>query len=69
MADETTTNYVAVHNAAMTTPGTRVETLDVAIRRLDPTFDSDRLTEVEYEFPGRTFKANPKKRHPYNTDP
>jgi competence transcription factor ComK len=40
------------------------------VKQHDPDFEAQKRRETEYEFSnGRTFKANPAKRHPYNIDP
>lgn len=47
-----------------TTKQTRT-TLDREIRRVDPDFDKDRKTVVEYQFSTREFTANPANRGAY----
>jgi len=35
----------------------------------DPDFEREKRNEIEYEFRGKTFRANRSKRFPYDQDP
>lgn len=43
-------------------------TFKTLVIQADPDFEIEKRREPEYEFPGRTFTANPATRHPYNRE-